>query len=367
MLDLVLAGQRQRRARSPCTRRTARAWPGTARRCCRVRRPRWRARRRAHPCSACLPTSGPEPAADRRRRRRDPSASRRPDPADGVAAGVPKARWASAAEPQASARLASTEPGRPSASSAALDGTEPGDRLEQASRRSGQVGPAGPQAGEADGQEQHRELGRVTVDDEAASGEGVVRHRRPRTGPHPRPPTTTAASTSVSEQAEPTGDQRGHHEHHRRAIGPSAVEDVPETVETAGQALEEVGAPLLDRRGVGRPDRQDDHDDHGRDHDSSDVARASPRATLGDDPEHRRAPPAARVRGGSRAEMTPSDRRRHQHRSQRTRRALALHRVGSRVQELNHLHLGLPSRRWHELWFGERGCVSAGVQFTQCA
>ena len=113
VLDLVLAGQRQGRARSPCTRRSARAWRAGGRRCCRGRRPGSRGRRRARRCSWCRPTTGPgprpSPSGSMPRSRRESATSS----GDGVAAGEPKHRWARAAAPQPSTRLARTAPGSP--------------------------------------------------------------------------------------------------------------------------------------------------------------------------------------------------------------------------------------------------------------
>ena len=101
--------------RSPCTRRTARAWRTGGRRSRPAPRPRSTARRRTRPCSSVPPhvCSGARrrPAGSTPRSRSESATWS----ADGVAAGEPKHRWATAAAPQASTRLAITAPGRPSA------------------------------------------------------------------------------------------------------------------------------------------------------------------------------------------------------------------------------------------------------------
>ena len=159
MLDLVARESATASVPSPCTRRSARAWRGTGHRCCPGRRPRSPAPGR--PCRVVVPPHAWS-GARRRSTASTPRSRKRVDDllrstASPLASRRPGER--PTAEPHASARLAMTEPGRPSPSRAALNALEPRDRLEQPARRAGQVRPTRPQAHEADGQQEHGELG----------------------------------------------------------------------------------------------------------------------------------------------------------------------------------------------------------------
>ena len=175
VLDLVLAGERQRRARSPCTRGSARAWRTAARRCCPGRRPRSRARRRSPAVKLVEPQACSGASRRPSDRRRGHGASRRPGrrtawpPASrGTGArGPPRPRRARCWRPRI--------PAGPVARAQGGEGAEPEDRLEQAT--AGRV-TYGPDAQRPGGRRREDDHG--VVERTGCARPSPTRHRRRR-------------------------------------------------------------------------------------------------------------------------------------------------------------------------------------------
>ena len=195
--------------------------------------------------------------------------------------------WARAAAPQPTAKLATTAPGRPSARRGRRDGIQPDDG-ESDDRPAGRVRyePRHQQPGDPCGQQRDREVRRTAAEGTAPGGDVDF-------GGQGRPASRrrAIATTWVSKQAPPAG---------RGPRGPTAagddrseaVEDVPDRLEAARQAGEEVGEPRLDGGRLGGAGCGDRHERGGNDH-PNDVTRSAARSALGDHAEHRRGPAAA--------------------------------------------------------------------------
>ena len=205
--------------------------------------------------------------------------------ADGVASGEPRHRWATAAAPHASTRLAMTEPGRPSGRSAALEGAEPDDRLEQAARRAGHVGPGRPQPAPRrppSGPPGSRACapGRGTRA-RAMSGPRSPWRRGPPRRPTPRPPRgpgcrggARAGRTARRRAGSPPRSARG---------GTGRSTRVPDRrAGSRGGRRCAVSIVLMSEAPAAAIATISDGDD-----DASDVARAASEPSLGDDAEHR--------------------------------------------------------------------------------
>lgn len=82
------------------------------------------------------------------------------------------------------------------------------------------------------------------------------------------------------------------------------VQDVPQRFEAARQARDEIEDGRLDRGDFSRPGGRDRDDHQGHDN-PSDVARAPACMTLGNDPEHRRAPASTHHGGRDRLDVLP--------------------------------------------------------------
>ncbi len=163
---------------------------------------------------------------------------------DGVAAGEPKHRWATAAAPHASTRLAITAPGSPSGSAAAREGAQPERRLDQAAGGAGQVRPRGPQPRRAGRHQHHREVGGAAVErpDRVGQRLGHV-HRGREQGAHGR---RHAGRDELRHQQAVTPGHEGGDEQHARHDRREEVEDLPHRFEAAGQAREHVEDGRLD-------------------------------------------------------------------------------------------------------------------------